>query len=116
MIKVRNIENKYGKIIYGDIEHGDLTWQTYDASGTMPKTRREARELEMQIICEDRRDAKILLLDLMCGRCKTMTPKELEAALKVALDRIGVPLYHNGVIRDFCDVFDDIAFALEGVE
>ena len=113
---MRNIENKYGRIVYGKTECGDLTWQTYDKNGDIPKTRREARELEMQIIREDRRDAKILLLDLMCGRCTKMTPKELESALKTALDRIGVSLHHNGVVRDFCDVFDDIAFALEGVE
>lgn len=113
---MENIHNKYGSIIVGKTEPGDLFFEVYDENGVIPRNRREARELATKIICEDRRDAKIALLDLLCGRCTCMTPSELESTLKTVLDRIGVPMYHNGAIRDFCDVFDDIAFALKGVE
>jgi hypothetical protein len=110
-----SIKNKYGYSIQRRTEPGDFEFNVLDENGNIFRDKAEGRRRHSEIIKEDYRQVKEELIGLITGGCATYTPNELEESLTPLLMRLGIPLYMDGKPRDFCDVFEDIAFMLKGV-
>lgn len=103
---MESIQNKYGSIIVERTAHGDLTFETRDENGNIIFDRKESRKRFKQICKEDKRLAKEELLDLLCNRCEDINLDTINGLF----DRLEVHLYHNGVMLNFYEVFEELAF------